>query len=79
MRTTIANAIAVPAEGDDFKPSSQQRCKCYSTKKQDGYVYVRLADNPSVDFEPFAMHHYRQTILATSHISTELLQELKMK
>lgn len=61
----VGNVIAVPAEGDDFKPSPQRRAKCYATKEQDGYVYVRLADTPSVapsvDLEPFSMPHYGQT------------------
>ncbi len=42
-------------------------------------LYVRLADKPSIDIEPFAIPHYRQTILATLPISTELLSELKIK
>lgn len=52
--------IAVPAEGKDFKTSQQRQAKSYAIKEQDGYVYVRLADNPSVDFEPFSMPHYEQ-------------------
>ncbi|MCU0541770.1 MAG: aromatic ring-hydroxylating dioxygenase subunit alpha [Oscillatoriaceae cyanobacterium Prado104] len=54
------NAIAVPSEGNSFKPSQQRRAKCYPTKEQDGYVYVRLADNPSADFPPFSMPYYQQ-------------------
>lgn len=54
------NAIAVPSEGNSFKPSQQRRAKCYPTKEQDGYVYVRLADNPSEDFPPFSMPYYQQ-------------------
>ncbi|MFB2968651.1 Rieske 2Fe-2S domain-containing protein [Aerosakkonema sp. BLCC-F183] len=52
--------IAVPAEGDSFKPSQQRRAKCYATKEQDGYVYVRLSDNLSEDFHPFSMPHYQE-------------------
>ncbi|OUL34409.1 phenoxybenzoate dioxygenase [Nostoc sp. T09] len=54
------NVIAVPAEGDDFKPSHQRRAQGYATKEQDGYIYVRLADTPSEEFEPFSMPHYGQ-------------------
>ncbi|MCF4968932.1 aromatic ring-hydroxylating dioxygenase subunit alpha [Nostoc sp. CMAA1605] len=50
--------IAVPAEGVDFQPSQQRRAKAYATKEQDGYIYVRLAENPSFDFPPFSMPHY---------------------
>ncbi|MBW4641677.1 MAG: aromatic ring-hydroxylating dioxygenase subunit alpha [Goleter apudmare HA4340-LM2] len=52
------NVIAVPAEGDDFKPSQQRQAKCYATREQDGYIYVRLAENPREDFAPFSMPHY---------------------
>ncbi|MBD2359358.1 aromatic ring-hydroxylating dioxygenase subunit alpha [Tolypothrix sp. FACHB-123] len=52
--------IAVPAEGDDFQPSQQRQAKGYPTKEQDGYVYVRLADNPTEDFAPFSMPYYGQ-------------------
>jgi len=52
--------IAVPAEGEDFKFSQQRHGKRYATKEQDGYVYVRLADNPSEEFEPFSMPHHNE-------------------
>ncbi|AFZ24247.1 ring-hydroxylating dioxygenase, large terminal subunit [Cylindrospermum stagnale PCC 7417] len=52
--------IAVPSEGDSFKPSQQRQAKHYPTREQDGYVYVRLAETPSVDLEPFAMPHYQE-------------------
>ena len=54
------NVVAVPSEGDSFKPSQQHQAKSYATKEQDGYVYVRLADNPIADFQPFSMPHYQQ-------------------
>jgi phenylpropionate dioxygenase-like ring-hydroxylating dioxygenase large terminal subunit len=50
--------IAVPAEGDNFQPSQERQAKIYATKEQDGYIYVRLADTPSFDCEPFSMPHY---------------------
>ncbi|QIR40045.1 aromatic ring-hydroxylating dioxygenase subunit alpha [Tolypothrix sp. PCC 7910] len=50
--------IAVPAEGEDFKPSQQRQAKRYATKEQDGYIYVRLAETPSEEFQPFSMPHY---------------------
>lgn len=53
------NVIAVPSEGDSFKPSPQRQAKHYATREQDGYVYVRLAETPSIDFEPFSMPHYQ--------------------
>jgi phenylpropionate dioxygenase-like ring-hydroxylating dioxygenase large terminal subunit len=53
--------IAVPSEGDDFKPSQQRQAKRYPTKEQDGYVYVRLADTPSEELEPFSMPHYGES------------------
>ncbi|MFB2976826.1 Rieske 2Fe-2S domain-containing protein [Microseira sp. BLCC-F43] len=53
------NVIAVPSEGNSFKISQQRRAKCYPTKEQDGYVYVRLIDNPNEHFDPFSMPHYQ--------------------
>ncbi|MBW4562410.1 MAG: aromatic ring-hydroxylating dioxygenase subunit alpha [Mojavia pulchra JT2-VF2] len=55
------NVIAVPAEGEDFKPSQQRQAKRYATKEQDGYIYVRLANTPSEEFEPFSMPHYGES------------------
>lgn len=55
------NVIAVPSEGDSFKLSQQRRAKSYATKEQDGYIYVRLADNSSEDFNPFSMPHYQES------------------
>ncbi|WP_444980502.1 aromatic ring-hydroxylating dioxygenase subunit alpha [Microseira wollei] len=54
------NVIAVPSEGNSFKISQQRRAKCYPTKEQDGYVYVRLIDNPNEHFDPFSMPHYQE-------------------
>lgn len=54
------NVVAVPSEGNSFKPSQQHRTQCYGTKEQDGYVYVRLADNPIEDFNPFSMPYYQK-------------------
>ena len=54
------NVIAIPSEGNLIKLSQQRRAKCYATKEQDGYVYVRLADDPSEDFNPFFMPHYQE-------------------
>jgi len=54
------NVIAVPSEGDSFTPSQHHRAKCYATKEQDGYVYMRLANNPQEDFNPFSMPHYQE-------------------
>lgn len=50
--------VAVPAEGKEFKVLDSRRAKTYDTKEQDGYVYVRLANNPSEQFEPFPMPYY---------------------
>jgi phenylpropionate dioxygenase-like ring-hydroxylating dioxygenase large terminal subunit len=52
--------IAVPAEGELFQPKHLRQAKRYATKEQDGYVYVRLADDPSLPFEPFPMPQYRE-------------------
>lgn len=53
--------VAVPAEGDQFQPLSTRKAKQYATKEQDGYVYVRLAESPSEEFEPFLMPHYQRS------------------
>jgi phenylpropionate dioxygenase-like ring-hydroxylating dioxygenase large terminal subunit len=52
--------VAVPAEGKDFRPCHTRRTLSYDTKEQDGYVYVRLTQNPTEKFEPFRMPHYKQ-------------------
>lgn len=52
------NVVAVPAEGQQFKPAQARRAKVYATQEQDGYVYVRLAEQPEAEFQPFAMPHY---------------------
>ncbi|MFM2025873.1 MAG: hypothetical protein RLZZ339_586 [Cyanobacteriota bacterium] len=54
------HVIAVPAQGPSFKSPPGCRGKCYAVKERDGYVYVRLAATPRVDFEPFPMPHYGQ-------------------
>ncbi|MBD2084743.1 aromatic ring-hydroxylating dioxygenase subunit alpha [Trichocoleus sp. ST-U3] len=50
--------VAVPAEGEDFKVTHARRTQHYDTREQDGYVYVRLAQKPSEEFEPFQMPYY---------------------
>ena len=50
--------VSVPAEGEDFQVSDRRCAKRYDTKEEDGYIYVRLAENPSEDFTPFAMPYY---------------------
>lgn len=50
--------VAVPAEGDNFKAIASRRAKRYATIEKDGYVYVRLADNPTEEFNPFSMPYY---------------------
>jgi phenylpropionate dioxygenase-like ring-hydroxylating dioxygenase large terminal subunit len=55
------NIIAVPSEGNLFKNSQQRQAKYYATKEQDGYIYVRLNDNPIEDLPPFSMPHYQES------------------
>ncbi|OCQ99717.1 phenoxybenzoate dioxygenase [Oscillatoriales cyanobacterium USR001] len=55
------HVIAIPSEGDTLKNSQQRQAKYYPTKEQDGYVYVRLNDNPIEDFQPFSMPHYQES------------------
>lgn len=49
---------AIPSEGKDFKLLANRRTKSYQTIERDGYVYVRLTDNPSEEFAPFSMPYY---------------------
>jgi phenylpropionate dioxygenase-like ring-hydroxylating dioxygenase large terminal subunit len=51
---------AVPAEGVNYKASRNRRTPAYSTREQDGYIYVRLTKHPEVEFEPFPMPYYGQ-------------------
>jgi phenylpropionate dioxygenase-like ring-hydroxylating dioxygenase large terminal subunit len=50
--------VAVPAEGDRLLACDSRQAKAYATCEQDGYVYVRLAEQPQDVFTPFAMPHY---------------------
>lgn len=52
--------VAVPAAGEEFKLRSDRTAKKYQTCEQDGYIYVRLAENPAVEIPPFAMPYYQQ-------------------
>lgn len=52
--------VAVPAEGESFQQAKARRTQHYTTCEQEGYVYVRLSDQPSEDFEPFPMPHYQE-------------------
>ncbi|MFB8791217.1 MAG: aromatic ring-hydroxylating dioxygenase subunit alpha [Potamolinea sp.] len=52
--------LAIPSEGKDFPPLSTRQAKSYPTQEQDGYIYVKLTDNKSEEFEPFAMPHYQE-------------------
>ncbi len=47
--------VAVPAEGDSFKPREQLRAKSYATCEQEGFIYVCLGE-PILP--PFAMPYY---------------------
>lgn len=51
--------VAVPAEGNC--PKATRQAICYVSREQDGYVYVRLTAQPSLDLSPFSMPHYRQS------------------
>ncbi len=54
--------VAVPAEGDAFKPRASRSAKTFATREEDGFVYVRLA--PEADaiegVAPFKMPYYGQ-------------------
>ena len=52
--------VAIPSEGKDFTTTSTRRTTAYTTKEQDGYIYIRLAENPSEEFAPFKMPHYKE-------------------
>ncbi|MFQ4142253.1 aromatic ring-hydroxylating dioxygenase subunit alpha [Chlorogloeopsis sp. ULAP02] len=52
--------IAVPSEGENFQATEARRALRYDTREQDGFVYVRLAQYPTEEFEPFAMPFYQQ-------------------
>ncbi|AKG22796.1 aromatic ring-hydroxylating dioxygenase subunit alpha [Calothrix sp. 336/3] len=52
--------VAVPAEGENFQTIATRKTRRYHTQEKDGFVYVRLAENPTTEFTPFAMPFYRQ-------------------
>ncbi len=51
--------VAVPAEGETFRPAAARCARAYETCEQDGFVYVRLS-RPEEAIAPFAMPHYGQ-------------------
>lgn len=50
--------VAVPAEGEQFKTLASRRTHSYRTQEKDGYIYVQLAENPSINIDPFPMPYY---------------------
>ncbi len=50
--------VAVPAEGERFKQVKRRCAKAFAVREQDGFVYVRLADDGPTDITPFAMPHW---------------------
>ncbi len=57
--------VVVPSEGENFRLSQTNLCQarrtiCYETREQDGFVYVRLTQNPAEEFEPFKMPFYQE-------------------
>ncbi len=48
----------VPAEGPSQREVAGRRTRRYASREQDGYVYVRLAEAPAVETEPFSMPHW---------------------
>jgi phenylpropionate dioxygenase-like ring-hydroxylating dioxygenase large terminal subunit len=53
--------VEIPAEGSSFKPSNGRQAISYPVIERDGYVYVRLSKEPSEEFQPFSMPHYRES------------------
>lgn len=70
------NVVAVPSEGNSFTPSPQHQAKSYATKEQDGYVYVRLADHPHEDFNPFSMPYYQKPGWETVRVINRFLNNV---
>lgn len=50
--------VAVPAEGAGFQALASRRARRFAAREADGYVYVRLADAPEVEVDPFPMPHW---------------------
>lgn len=63
--------VAVPAEGKC--PRVARKAVRYATQEQDSYVYVRLADNPSVATAPFPMPHYQAPGWSTVRVINRFL------
>ncbi len=55
---TDGKVVAVPAEGDKFKATASRSTKIYTTREEQGFVYVQLAVDAPQDIVPFAMPHY---------------------
>ena len=52
--------IAIPSEGENFKPRASLKAKQYHTCEEDGFVYVCLAEEINSQFPPFSMPYYQQ-------------------
>ncbi len=55
-----AEVVAVPSEGENYRRSPARKGVKYATMEQDDFVYVRMAETPSVELQPFKMRHYKE-------------------
>lgn len=64
--------VAVPSEGANFKRIGDRRIKTYAVREQDDYVYVRLADTPAIEVEPFKMPQYGEPRYHTVRVQNRM-------
>ncbi|HMV67714.1 MAG TPA: aromatic ring-hydroxylating dioxygenase subunit alpha [Myxococcota bacterium] len=64
--------VAVPAEGESFKKIGDRRLRTYASREQDGFVYVRLNDAPTLDVAPFRMPHYGEPGYQTVRVQNRM-------
>jgi phenylpropionate dioxygenase-like ring-hydroxylating dioxygenase large terminal subunit len=69
---TSGELCAVPSEGARFKRIAGRRIRTYATAEVDGYVYVRLEDDPVIETEPFRYAHWQQPGYQTIRVQNRM-------
>ncbi|MBE9118473.1 aromatic ring-hydroxylating dioxygenase subunit alpha [Lusitaniella coriacea LEGE 07157] len=74
----LIEQIDIGSEECTTKAYRHKRCaKKYETREQEGYVYVRLAANPSEEFQPFSMPYYGkpgwETVRVINHFQNTVI------
>lgn len=55
-----AEVVAIPAEGQNFKPLKSRCAKSFEVMELDDFIFVRLEKHPELDEPPFRTPKYKQ-------------------